>query len=67
MNDRIQSNPPRPRPIGDQDEHYAVNLRKPQSRVPGWVWVLIAVPVLGTGVLICGGMAAAFYVFLGKR
>jgi len=64
MNDRIQSQPPRPLPDSAQDEYYAVNLRKPPSAMPGWVWVLIALPVLGIGVLFCGGLAAGFLLNL---
>lgn len=59
MNDRIQADPPRPNPPSNEDEHYAVNLRKPPNAMPGWVWVLIALPILGIALLFCAGMAAA--------
>jgi hypothetical protein len=60
MNDRIQSNQPGPNPSSDEDEYYAVNLRKPRSGIPGWVWVLVALPVLVIGGLFCAGLAAGF-------
>jgi len=60
MNDRIQAEPSRPDRPADQGEYYAANFRKPQGSVPGWVWVLVALPILGIGVLFCGGMAAGF-------
>jgi hypothetical protein len=62
MNDRIQSNRPSPN-SSEQDEYYAVNLRKPRSGVPGWVWVLIALAVMGVGGMFCAGMAAGLLAF----
>jgi hypothetical protein len=59
VNDRIQAQPPTPKPTADQDEYYAVDLRKPQRGISGWVWV-----VTGLGLLLtCGGtmLTAAFF------
>jgi hypothetical protein len=58
MNDRIQSAPPRPITSSVRQEYEAVDLRKPRSGIPGWVWMLIAVPVLA--VLGWVGGAGAF-------
>jgi len=66
MNERIQSQPPRPLPTSNQDEHDTANLRKPRSGIPGWVWVMIAVPLLL--VVGCVGLGSAgffYHMFLG--
>jgi len=57
MNDRIQSQPPRPNPPSNEDEHYAVNLRKPPSGIPVWVWVIVgAVLLLPVGCMSAGAL-----------
>jgi hypothetical protein len=38
-----------------------VNLQKPQSGLPTWVWVLIVLAVLGPVSLVCCGLGAAFF------
>ena len=55
MTDRIQAAPPRQTPSSDRQEYEAVDFRKVRSGVSGWMWVLIAVPVLM--VLGCVGLA----------
>jgi hypothetical protein len=37
-----------------------VNLRKPQSGLPPWAWLLIVLALLGPVLLVCGGLVAAF-------
>jgi hypothetical protein len=58
MNEHIQSGPPRPNPASDRAEYGAVELRKSRRGVPGWVWLLIALPLVllltCTGALVLG-------------
>lgn len=56
MTDHIQAEPPRP------DRPEELNLRKPHGGTPGWVWVLVLIPVLGF--LVCAGMIAVFVALL---
>jgi len=62
MNDGVQAEPPRPNPTADQDEYYAVDLRKPQTRFAGWLWVIVAVPLLLF--FTCGLGTVVFFLLL---
>jgi hypothetical protein len=64
MSDRFQNNPqqpPKPLPSDHDDREFYLRKRE-QGGIPWWVWLAIAVPLLGIVVLFCGGIAAGLLV-----